>query len=174
KGPARAWIQRLDTIHREGLESRGRLRPHDKVWSSNSHTQAGNKLDLCLEGNAAMKEGELALTTIIVLESQHHEVIIDHCLVNIDDISTCDEPRVENKNEEQEGEEKGMVGNQFPNRHDDNKLAGLFRTAVPKEHNDDGLDISKSYDDIPNTHEQGMAVVHPSKQPPSHACIKTK
>ncbi|KAH9306251.1 hypothetical protein KI387_010655, partial [Taxus chinensis] len=53
-----------------------------------------------------------------------------------------------------EGEEKGMVGNYFPNRHDDNKLAGLFITAVTKEQNDDGLDLGKRYEDIPNTHEQ--------------------
>ncbi|KAH9308787.1 hypothetical protein KI387_036698, partial [Taxus chinensis] len=103
--------------------------------------------------HGAMKEGELALTPIIVPKSQHHEVIIDHCLVN-NDVSTCDEPKVEKKNEEQEGEEKGMVGNHFQNRLDDNKLAGLFRTAVPKEHNDGGLDVGKTYEDIPNTHEQ--------------------
>ncbi|KAH9293515.1 hypothetical protein KI387_041283, partial [Taxus chinensis] len=75
---------------------------------------------------------------------------------------------------EQEEEVKGMDGTHFPSGNDNSPLAGLFMTADNKEPKGEELDLGKSYEDLSNTHEQGMKVVHPCKQFPSHACIKTK
>ncbi|KAH9292243.1 hypothetical protein KI387_042572, partial [Taxus chinensis] len=96
------------------------------------------------EDSVVKRSKAMALTPIVVPESQHYEVINDPCLVKTDVILACDEFRVERMHDEQEGEEKGMVGTPCPNRHDDSKLVGLFQTAVTKEQIDGGINKEQS------------------------------
>ncbi|KAH9322140.1 hypothetical protein KI387_016779, partial [Taxus chinensis] len=63
--------------------------------------------------------------------------------------------RDETRGVEQEGEEKGLVGNPSPKEHDDNKIAGLIIAAVTKEQSGDRWDLGESYEDISNTYRQG-------------------
>ncbi|KAH9322599.1 hypothetical protein KI387_017238, partial [Taxus chinensis] len=102
-------LKGFDTTHEEGFEGRGLLSPHDKFLSPNSHTHVGEKSGLHFEGNGAMKDEDLALTPIVVPESQHYEVINDHCLVNADDILACDESRLKRRMMNKKGKRKGRL-----------------------------------------------------------------
>ncbi|KAH9293819.1 hypothetical protein KI387_040979 [Taxus chinensis] len=94
--------------------------------------------DLHLGGKGAMKNEDSTLTSIIVPESQHVEVIVDHCLINTANISACVDSKIGKEDGEQVGKEKGMIGNHFSKRHDNNQLVGLFRTTINKEPKDKG------------------------------------
>ncbi|KAH9291277.1 hypothetical protein KI387_043532, partial [Taxus chinensis] len=154
-----------------GEEEKSKFQFGKRDWVDNTQLQteiehlqpAEMSLAAVKEGGGVMEDGDLALTPIVVPEGQHYEVINDHCLVNTDLILACDEFRVEERHDEQEGEEKGMVGTHFPNRHDDSKLVGLSITTVDEEHNDEELGLGKSHKNIPSTGDQGVEIVQRGK-----------
>ncbi|KAH9330062.1 hypothetical protein KI387_002170, partial [Taxus chinensis] len=146
----------VDAVHKEGLEGRGFSNPHDEFLGFNSHTHAGEKSNLHFERDGTTKEEELALTPIIVPKSQHDEIIIDHCLVMVDNISICDESMVEK-------EAKGMVGTHFSKRHDDSQLAGLFITEAPSSQVEGFYGFGKNHNEAPCMCQQSMDEVKVGK-----------
>ncbi|KAH9308346.1 hypothetical protein KI387_036257, partial [Taxus chinensis] len=99
----------VDAVHKEGLEGKGLSNPRDEILSFKSHPHAREKSDLNFKRDGAMKDEDLVLTPIIVPESQHDEVITNHCLANTDNMSTCVESRIEREDDEQIGAVKGEV-----------------------------------------------------------------
>ncbi|KAH9330240.1 hypothetical protein KI387_002348, partial [Taxus chinensis] len=99
-----------------------------------------------------MNNEDSAVTSIIVPDSHHYEVIIDHCLTNTDSISACDESRVEKKGYEKEGKVKGMGETHFSKIHGSNQVVDLSITANNKEPNEGKL--------IHKPREEGEIVKH--------------
>ncbi|KAH9294450.1 hypothetical protein KI387_040345 [Taxus chinensis] len=82
--------------------------------------------------NSHMTIRDGVMTLAPIPKNQLHKVNIAHFVVNNENVLTCDESRNEARGVEHVGEEEGLVGNPSPMKHDDNKLAGLFRTTVNK------------------------------------------
>ncbi|KAH9329812.1 hypothetical protein KI387_001920 [Taxus chinensis] len=147
----------MDIVYKEGLEGRGFSSPHDKFLRFNSHTHAVKKSDLHFERDGAMQDEDLALNPIIVPDSHHYELIINHYLVNTDKISTCDESRVEK-------EAKEMVRTHFSKRHDNSQLAGLLMTTALKSQVESIHDLGKNHKEAPCICQQSMDEVEVEKE----------
>ncbi|KAH9323776.1 hypothetical protein KI387_018415 [Taxus chinensis] len=96
------------------------------------------------EDSVVKRYKAMVLTPIVVMEIKHYEVINDPCLVKIAVVLARDEFKVERMHNEEEGKEKGMAGTPCPNRHDENKLVGLFRITVTKEQIDGAINKKQS------------------------------
>ncbi|KAH9326063.1 hypothetical protein KI387_006241 [Taxus chinensis] len=136
--------------------------PHKEHEESTKFDEGGVKTPSSPCHNGIIEEeglvikGPKAATLTPIPKSQQHEVNIAHFVVNTENVLTCDESRDETRGVEQEGEEKGLVGNPSPMKHDDNKPAGLFRTTVNKRQIYGVHEYGKSYRDALCEHHQDI------------------